>query len=102
MPLYDFKCEACDKVTELLCSFADLPKEVPCEHCQSTNTYRMYGIAMIKSTYEQNGREAIRVNFGGKSSYRSMTREVYEKTGKNDSQYTKGYKEHMKKKGVVV
>jgi putative FmdB family regulatory protein len=102
MPMYEFKCEACEKSTDVLCSFADLPKVVPCEHCNSKKTYRVFGLSMIKSSYDQNGREATRINFGGKSTYRSKTREIYEKDGTNVSQYTKGYKEHMKKKGVVV
>jgi putative FmdB family regulatory protein len=102
MPMYDFSCEACEKTTEIMCSHADIPKPVICEHCGSNKTFRQYGISMIKSSYDQNGREAVRVNFGGKSSYRSMTRENYERTGDNTSQYTKGYKEHMRKKGVVV
>ena len=102
MPLYEYMCDDCSKPTEVLCSHKDLPAVMVCEHCQSKNTYRVYGLGMIKSTYDQNGREATRINFNGKSTYRSKTREIYEKDGTNVSQYTKGYKEHMRKKGVVV
>ena len=102
MPMYDFKCEDCGKVTDLMCSHADIPNPVICEHCGSNKTLRQFGIAMIKSTYEQNGRKAVRINMDGKSTYRSQTRENYEKNGKTESVYTNGYKEHMKKKGVVV
>ena len=85
-----------------MCSFADIPNPMKCEHCGGIKLNKVYGISMIKSTYEQNGRHATKVNFGGKSIYRSKTKENYEKTGDSTSQYTNGYKEHMKKKGVIV
>jgi putative FmdB family regulatory protein len=102
MPIYEFKCDSCEEITEIMCRHEELPKNMPCEHCKSEKTYRIYGLGMIKSTYDQNGREAIKINTDGKSTYRSKTREIYEKDGTNVSQYTKGYKEHMKKKGVLV
>lgn len=102
MPIYDFKCEACEGETQIICSHADIPDPMICEHCQSPKTSRLYGLAMVRSTYDQNGRHAIKSNFGGKSTYISKTKDNYERNGDSTSQYTKGYKEHMKKKGTPV
>lgn len=35
MPLYDYKCDSCGKVDEIMCKAED-PKERPCPHCTGT------------------------------------------------------------------
>lgn len=34
MPLYEYRCAACGRVTELRCAIAAKPDTVVCEHCQ--------------------------------------------------------------------
>ena len=97
MPMYSFNCPKCEEETTVWCSFENLPKKVACEHCLHPKCDRKYGFGMIRSYYEQNGRKAVAVNIGGKTVRRSMTRENYERTGKSESVYTKGYQEHLKK-----
>jgi putative FmdB family regulatory protein len=33
MPLYEYRCAACDAITSLRCAIAARPKTVDCDHC---------------------------------------------------------------------
>lgn len=38
MPIYEYRCEACDRTFELLTSFAERDRAQPCPTCESTRT----------------------------------------------------------------
>lgn len=33
MPIYEYRCDSCGKVSTTLASISSIPTEVPCEHC---------------------------------------------------------------------
>jgi len=37
MPVYEFRCPACDEITTVTCSIAMRPEMVACSHCHSGN-----------------------------------------------------------------
>jgi putative FmdB family regulatory protein len=41
MPIYEFRCADCGRVTNHFTRKIDVELLVPCEHCKSTNTSRM-------------------------------------------------------------
>jgi putative FmdB family regulatory protein len=41
MPLYEFRCPACDGITTLRCAIAARPETVVCEHCGEANAARI-------------------------------------------------------------
>ncbi|MEJ2132822.1 MAG: zinc ribbon domain-containing protein [Gammaproteobacteria bacterium] len=41
MPIYEYRCRACKKVSSLLASADDHPSSVECEHCGAQDTYRI-------------------------------------------------------------
>ena len=42
MPLYEYTCEECKGVTEVVCSMADAVLGAFCDHCGSDNTTRIF------------------------------------------------------------
>jgi putative FmdB family regulatory protein len=43
MPIYDYRCRDCGKVTEAFASISSSADPVQCEHCQSHQTHRVIG-----------------------------------------------------------
>lgn len=43
MPLYEFTCEECGHITNVVCRMADVPATAVCDNCGSDNTIRQYG-----------------------------------------------------------
>ncbi len=41
MPIYEFRCGDCNKITNYFSRKIDTESKVPCEHCESANTSRM-------------------------------------------------------------
>lgn len=41
MPIYEYRCRGCGKLSSVLCSVNDRPPSVDCEHCGGGNTYRV-------------------------------------------------------------
>ena len=41
MPLYEYRCPACDEITTLTCSIAARPGAVVCDHCHRGNATRI-------------------------------------------------------------
>jgi hypothetical protein len=102
MPIYEFSCDTekqgCGEVTTIHCSYDDLPKKPKCEHCDKDDLRRLYGVGMIKSSYEKNGRKAMRVRTGdGKPVERSMTRQNHLDGKGTKSVYTKEYQNRIDK-----
>ncbi len=44
MPMYEYECEACGKVTEALRPMAQADEKIACEHCKSAKTHRMHSV----------------------------------------------------------
>lgn len=44
MPIYEYKCEPCGRVTEALRSMAAADEPLTCEHCGSAKTGRMHSV----------------------------------------------------------
>lgn len=117
MPIYAYYCTECGKLIEKLVSYDLRPNRIPCDECPEAEAeYHVSAPSHFKIGYEQNGRKAVQVNMGnGKKVHRSVTREQFEhKAGNmggkeyreknlldkrkiNESVYTKGYQEHLKK-----
>lgn len=116
MPIYAYACAACECVTETIRGYDDRLADNPCDSCGGPAQYTISAPGHFRIGYEQNGRKAVQINMGGgKKLYRSMTREnferkagnisaadynkknPFEKRKLNESVYTKGYIEHLKK-----
>ncbi len=51
MPIYEYRCRDCNKLTSVFTRVADAKKAAPCEHCGSANTARaISGFAYHRST----------------------------------------------------
>lgn len=50
MPIYEYQCEQCSKVTEALRRMADADEPQPCEHCGHTKTSRMHSVFATASS----------------------------------------------------
>lgn len=44
MPLYEYECENCGKVTESLRSTSKADRPIACEHCKSKKTHRLHSV----------------------------------------------------------
>ena len=44
MPMYEYECEKCGKVTELLRSMKDADEAAKCVHCGSAKIKRMHSV----------------------------------------------------------
>jgi putative FmdB family regulatory protein len=44
MPIYEYECESCGKVTEALRSMAQADDKLACEHCKGNKTHRMHSV----------------------------------------------------------
>src|SRR3990172_8875612 len=50
MPIYEFKCNDCGKITSVFVRKMASELEAPCQHCQSQNTRRMIStVARLKT-----------------------------------------------------
>lgn len=41
MPIYAFRCDVCDEVTDVFASVHDIPERVECGRCGSADTHRI-------------------------------------------------------------
>jgi len=48
MPTYDYKCEECGNVFEVLLHFSELDQQVVCHNCGSEKTERVFSIPYIE------------------------------------------------------
>jgi hypothetical protein len=82
-----------------------LPKTIECESCSLEAEYmgampiQMGGTAIVQ--FDKNGRVGYAITTGGKTTYISKTKMNYLKTGKNQSGFTKEYKEHTADKMAI-
>lgn len=53
MPLYEYKCKKCGKVTTFL-EKADSENEHPCENCNSLETAKIYSAFQVQDKDEKN------------------------------------------------
>jgi putative FmdB family regulatory protein len=44
MPVYEYMCEKCEKVTESLRRMSDADQTMICEHCGSDKTHRTHSV----------------------------------------------------------
>ncbi|MCC5828186.1 MAG: zinc ribbon domain-containing protein [Phycisphaeraceae bacterium] len=44
MPIYEYQCNKCGKVTEALRRMAEADQPQPCEHCGHKTTHRMHSV----------------------------------------------------------
>ena len=51
MPIYEFRCDDCGRITNHFSRKPDLKAEVPCEHCESESTRRL--ISSFARTYSR-------------------------------------------------
>ena len=51
MPIYEFRCDDCERITNFFSRKPDPKATAPCEHCQSANTQRL--VSSFARTYSQ-------------------------------------------------
>ena len=78
------------------------PEDPFCEFCGGATEYTGFNPQKIGTklvtTYEKHGRKAVRIrNKDGSLTHLSETKRIYQKTGRIESQYTKGYQEAQAK-----
>jgi len=44
MPVYEYQCESCNRVTEALRRMAEADDAIVCEHCGAENTKRKHSV----------------------------------------------------------
>ena len=44
MPLYEYECQKCGKVTETLRSNREADRPIACEHCGGKKTHRLHSV----------------------------------------------------------
>ena len=44
MPVYEYQCETCGKVTEALRRMQEADSPIPCEHCGAEQTHRTHSL----------------------------------------------------------
>ena len=49
MPIYEYKCNDCGKLFEILTTSAGENKDVVCENCQSGNTLKVLSATAIRT-----------------------------------------------------
>lgn len=58
MPLYEFKCEKCETITERLCSVGSNGKGLKCPHCGGSKLRRLMSVFSARVKGESGGTRA--------------------------------------------
>lgn len=59
MPVYEYQCDKCGKVTESLRRMSDADGPLACEHCGSRKMHRMHSVFSAASGVSASGGEAM-------------------------------------------
>jgi len=49
MPQYDYKCQECQQAFSIFCGMNDNRDNIKCEHCNSSDVYRIYNGIITKT-----------------------------------------------------
>jgi len=44
MPIYEFQCKDCGKISEIVCSISGYNKTIMCSHCGSRNVEKIFSV----------------------------------------------------------
>jgi len=57
MPIYEYRCDACNELTEALRRMADADEAMACEHCGSARTRRVLSMFAAQAASTPGGGE---------------------------------------------
>lgn len=53
MPIYDYRCSDCGKVSEIMVGVSGHSETIQCKHCSSTSVSKMPAMASIATHYSR-------------------------------------------------
>lgn len=48
MPLYEYRCRSCDRVSEILVAAGDAQPGLACTHCGSTDLHKQFSVTNVQ------------------------------------------------------